>query len=102
MCYPGGMVNSTLSFRLRTAREMGGLSALGLSRLAGLPSGGHVGLIEAAKRPNPSTKTLLAIAGTLGVSIDWLVTGEGPGPDPEHVKRTVAAKRAEVDPKEAA
>ena len=81
---------------------MGGLSALGLSRLAGLPSGGHVGLIEAAKRPNPTTETLRAIAGALGISIDWLVTGEGPEPDPEHVRRTVAAKRSETDPKEAA
>jgi transcriptional regulator with XRE-family HTH domain len=73
---------------------MGGLSAIGLSRLAGLPSGAHVGLIESAARPNPTIETLSKIAGVLGVSIDWLATGEGAPPTAEQIRAAVERRAA--------
>ena len=85
---------TTLSGRLRMAREMGGLSAIGLSRLAGLPAGGHVALIESASRPNPTTSTLSKICAVLGVSMDWLVSGEGKPPKPRDVRAAVARARS--------
>jgi hypothetical protein len=36
----------------------------------------------------------VAIAQTLGISLDWLVTGEGASPTAEGVKAAIAARRA--------
>jgi transcriptional regulator with XRE-family HTH domain len=77
----------TLKVRLKRAREMAGLSARALSSLAGLtPS--HVSLIEAGQ-PGIESKTAMKLAGVLGVSLDWLLTGKGEPPTAEAVKSAV-------------
>jgi transcriptional regulator with XRE-family HTH domain len=73
---------------------MAGISAIGLSKLAGLPSGSHVGLIESSARPNPTIETVRALAAALGVSVGWLANGEGEPPDPEAVRTAVEGVRA--------
>lgn len=87
------IVDADIAGRLRLARESAGLSASGLSKLARI-TGSHVGLIEAGERVNPQLKTLAAIASVLGVSLDWLVYGEGEMPAPDDVRASVEAARA--------
>lgn len=78
----------TLKVRLKRAREMAGLSARALSSLAGLtPS--HVSLIEAGQ-PGIGSKTAMKLAGVLGVSLDWLLTGHGEAPTKESIQKAVA------------
>lgn len=90
----------TLAARLAWARKRSGLSALALSREAGLKAGGHVGLIECGEIEQPQANTLAAIALVLGVSLDWLQTGSGTlgpvarGIDTARVNRAVAKASA--------
>jgi transcriptional regulator with XRE-family HTH domain len=69
----------TLSTRLRQARKTRGLSASRLDAQAGLTRG-HTWQIEAGRKPNIEAETARKLAAALGVSIDWLVRGEGSGP----------------------
>jgi len=72
----------TLSDRLKTARAASGLSARKLSKLAGLAEG-HVAMIERGTVDDGSVQTIGKIAKALGVSLDWLVFGDGTGPSAE-------------------
>lgn len=79
--------------RLQKAREMSGLSRRALSVMAGLAES-HVGQLERGVGPKPGAGVLAAICGVLGVSLDWLVLGQGPEPEEEAVLAAVEAARA--------
>lgn len=77
----------TLGDRLRKARKLRRFSARGLSCLAGL-SPGHVTLIE-RRRGGVDAETAWKLAVTLGVSPEWLITGQGEKPVRLPLKRRV-------------
>lgn len=84
----------TLQRRLQAARIRAGLSARRLDDLAGLTPG-YTSLIEAGKRANIGARTADAIARVVGVSLDWLIRGDGNEPTDQQVRRAVeAAQRA--------
>jgi transcriptional regulator with XRE-family HTH domain len=72
-------MQKTLSSRLRQARKTKGLSASSLDAVAGLTRG-HTWQIETGRKPRIELETASKLASALGVSIDWLVRGEGLGP----------------------
>lgn len=89
--------------RIVQARACARVSGSELSRLCGLARS-HIQLLESGARSAPQTDTILALAETLGVSLDWLVRGIGEEPDPEHIRAAVDAARARAaaSPTEAA
>jgi hypothetical protein len=64
--------------------------------LAGLCVG-HTALIEAGRKPNIQSETAKGLAGVLGVSLDWLLAGDGAVPDGESIRRSV--RKAERSPR---
>lgn len=84
--------------RLKGLREsIPGLDAKGLSVLAGLhPS--HVGRIESGSLRAVHATTACALARVLGVSVEWLVMGEGRTPDRERVALSVTRARLAHSP----
>lgn len=65
--------------RLRAAREAKGLGVRELSREAGLSlSASDISKIENGKQPTPNYDKIRAIAAALGVTSEWLWSGEGP------------------------
>jgi transcriptional regulator with XRE-family HTH domain len=90
--------DSTLAERLTRARRLAGLSARALSELArdagvGTGSDAHVGMIERGTVKYPRPETLARLAAVLGVSLDWLITGNGDEPTAEQVRAAVDAAR---------
>lgn len=79
----------SISSRLRRARQRAGLSARGLDILANLGRG-HTALIESGERVNLETNTLRGLVSVLGISLDWLVNGEGLEPTAEQIQSAVA------------
>lgn len=70
----------TLGTRIRSARDAMKLTQEQLAHQSGL-TGMTVSNIErAGDAAKPRPQTLLSIARVLGVSVDWLLTGEGQGP----------------------
>lgn len=74
---------NTIAKRVRHARELQNISALELSKRAGL-SKAYVTLLESQEDhgiKSPSIKALRGLAEALSVQFDWLAfgTGEGPG-----------------------
>lgn len=78
------MVAETFVDRLRAARRLRGLRAVGVDRLAGL-SEGHTALLESGVRAAPAAETCAKLAAALGCTLDWLVCGIGQGPEPATV-----------------
>lgn len=68
---------ATLGDRLREAREAKGMGQRSLARTSGV-SQGHISHAESGKRIELGPTVLSALADALGVSVDWLLTGEGP------------------------
>ncbi len=81
--------------RLRKLREMAGLSARELDRLAERTEG-HCNLIEVRPKANVGAATLADYARVLGVSLDWLVLGVGDPPRVEDVRAAVERARGGV------
>ncbi len=82
--------------RLAFARGLSGLNPTRLSVLAELARG-HVGLIESARIESPDVDTARALARVLGLSLVWLLEGEGEVPTEEGVRSAVEeAKKAEA------
>lgn len=86
-------MGTDLPTRLQLARELAGLSMQELSKLSGL-AGSHAGLIARGAVGNPRVDIAEKLAHTLGISLDWLVRGEGPEPTAEQVHAAVEAARA--------
>lgn len=68
---------STLSERVRWARERLGMSARAVSEAADIAPA-LVGMIERDAVKNPRGETVAALARALGVNAGWLLTGDGP------------------------
>lgn len=84
----------TLGKRLLRLRTKAGLSVSELARVAGLKSPSHVGLIERGERDRIAADTALALAKTLGASVEWLVNGEGAEPTEDAVRAAITAAQA--------
>lgn len=78
------------------------LSQRELSRLAGLSSEGHVEGIESGRTKSPTVETVLALAGVLGCTVEWLVAGRGKQPTASVVTMSVAKARKAGDGPKAA
>lgn len=84
----------TLGERLAYARKAKNLSARALSIRAGLRAAAHVGLIERGTVKKPSGHTLGKLATALGVSIEWLLDGDGQAPTAEESGEEHASPKA--------
>jgi transcriptional regulator with XRE-family HTH domain len=73
------MSRTALGRRVRTARNALGLSGRALDDKAGITPG-HTSSIELGVRRTVTADTAAALARALGVSLDWLISGEGEGP----------------------
>jgi transcriptional regulator with XRE-family HTH domain len=87
---------ATLGDRLRQARELSGLSARALDRLAGLASA-HSSHIERGVKKSISVDTAIGLARVLGISLDWLLTGAGDEPSFRRVADAVDQAEAIVE-----
>lgn len=83
----------SLGARLRSVRELAGLSARELDRLAGQAEG-HATVIELRESTAVRTDTADRYARVLGVSLDWLVSGSGDAPTQRSVRLAVDRARA--------
>ncbi len=83
----------TFGSRLKWARDTANLSARKLDKLAGITPG-HTTAIEAGRKQDITTSTAAKLAHALGVSLDWLISGDGPRP----TERSLLAKAAESGP----
>jgi transcriptional regulator with XRE-family HTH domain len=81
--------------QLKQARELAGLSQRELSRLIG-QSETYVGQVESGEISSPTVRVATDIASTLGLSLDWLLTGLGRAPSKTHVRSSVDKRRAEI------
>jgi DNA-binding Xre family transcriptional regulator len=70
----------------------GDLGTRELDRLAGLTAG-HTSAIETGNRPNVEARTAAGLCRVLGVSIDWLVLGDGRAPTERTVRAAVHSAR---------
>lgn len=84
----------TLHDRLQWAIEAAGVSLRGASVAAGLAPAA-VGLIL-SRRGDIELDTARALAGALGVSLDWLASGTGTAPDPAAIRASVESARGEA------
>lgn len=84
-----------LSERLRRAREAAGISCRELDRLAGITPG-HSWSLERGARATPTSATASALARALGVSLDWLIDGQGAEPTVEQITAAVTTARETV------
>lgn len=85
--------SNSLWDRLRSARLTAGISARELDRLARLAEG-HTALLEAGKKNDVETRTVAKLARALGVTLDWLVLGEGDPPADEKILEAVRVAKA--------
>lgn len=86
------MRSATLRSRLEQLRKMAGVPRRELDRLARLGEG-HTTMIVLGKRKSVEAATASALASVLGVSLDWLVNGEGDPPSAAVVRAAVRAAR---------
>lgn len=70
---------ATFGDRLAAAREQAGLDQAELAKRLGVKTSVIAGWEEDRKEPRANRLTMLA--GILGISLSWLMTGVGDGPD---------------------
>jgi transcriptional regulator with XRE-family HTH domain len=69
----------TLADRLRKVLEQRGLSQTQAAERAGIPLATlNKWIHQTGRAPNPSAENLIALKEAFNVSVDWLLTGEGP------------------------
>jgi transcriptional regulator with XRE-family HTH domain len=78
----------TLARRVGYLREHSGLEQTPLSKRCGL-SASHIGQIIRGDVKKPAPETLVLIARAFRVSLEWLMTGDGPPPKPEDVAAAI-------------
>jgi len=81
----------TLGERLRSARLLAGISTKEVDRLAGTTPG-HTWWIESSKG-GTEVGTVDKVTKVLGVSLDYLIRGEGPKPSAKQIRAAVEAAR---------
>lgn len=69
---------TTLGTRIRARRESLGISARALSELCDVSSA-VVSFLESGKIKVPNALLAVALAKHLGVSVEWLMSGDNPG-----------------------
>jgi transcriptional regulator with XRE-family HTH domain len=74
-----GEDSATLGDRIAAAREAAGLSAKALAQNLGVKTETLARWEE--DRADPRANRIQMMAGILGVSLSWLLTGKGEGPD---------------------
>ncbi len=79
---------ATFGDRLAAAREAAGLSQSGLAGKLGVKRNVIAGWEDDLKEPRANR--LQMMSGILGVSITWLLTGEGDGPDSPEDEETLS------------
>lgn len=84
---------SSIVDRVRLLQASSGESLRGLSELAGASHSVLAGLLK-LRWKELSVRVSSGLARTCGVSLDWLLTGEGPEPDPAAVRAAVERARA--------
>lgn len=72
---------ATLGDRITAAREQAGISPAEAARRLGVRAATYQAW--EADGSEPRANRLQMLSGLLGVSLRWLMTGEGDGPDPE-------------------
>jgi transcriptional regulator with XRE-family HTH domain len=87
------MLMKGLDERLRSTRELGGISSRELGALAGL-SETYPGLIESKEREEVGADAVAKLAKVLGVTTDYLILGVGKSPTKRQVTAAVAVARA--------
>lgn len=75
--------------RVRSLREIGGLTQRSLDTHAGLHQG-HTWQIEEGHAENPKLETVRKIARVFGCPVGWLANAEGDRPSDEAIKQSVA------------
>jgi len=91
----------TAGERIRAARDLIRLPSKQLDKLAGLNTG-VCWAVENSPTGNSESKTLDKIARALGLSLDYVVRGEGEPPTAESVQTAVDEARAALPQPEAA
>jgi DNA-binding XRE family transcriptional regulator len=81
---------SGLGLRLRTLRELAGLTYRELADLVGVCYSTLVH-IEHGRSQTPRVDVVVGVARALGVTIEWLTLGEGKAPRARKVKAAVLA-----------
>ncbi len=84
---------SSFGARVARLRDLADLERPDAAMLAGL----HRNVLykaETSGLDNPEANTARAVARLFGVSLDWLLTGEGEAPDADTVRAAVEAARA--------
>jgi transcriptional regulator with XRE-family HTH domain len=95
------MADLSLADRLKLARDASGLTRAKCERRADVAAGTLVKL-ESGERENPTLSTLQALAGALGVSVEWLAFGSGDGPTEEPPAKPEPTGDATAEPAETA
>lgn len=80
--------------RLQLVREWGGLNQAELSRLCGFLRT-YISSVERDPMAEVGRSRLVALALTLGVSLDWLVLGRGKPPTEQAVRAAIEHARCE-------
>lgn len=89
------MVNDdSIAARVLELQRLSALDFAEMSRVAGLKSEAHVGMIARGTVKSPAPETLRLIARAFGVTTDWLITGEGERPTASSVLAAVESARA--------
>ncbi len=81
---------STLAGRIARIHELSGLDRKEMSELARLTQC-HVGMLIRGDVKAPEPDTLIKIARTFGVSLEWLLTGESEAPSEQSIQAAVEA-----------
>jgi transcriptional regulator with XRE-family HTH domain len=75
----GAIMAQTMGHRVRALRHLAGLTQNELaSRIGNRVSGNKIGDIETGYNRNPPLVTLRALAEVFGVTVGYLVDGDGP------------------------
>ena len=82
----------SLAARVRYLHETSGLDQKAMSLLAGL-SQSHVHQLIHGRLRAPRCETLAKLARTFDVSLEWLVSGEGPVPPPRRIRAAAELAR---------
>lgn len=85
----------TAGERIKAARTLAGISTKDLDRLAGLKEG-VCWAVENSATGNSETRTVDKIAKVLGLSLDYVIRGDGKPPTANKVKAAVEAARREA------
>lgn len=82
--------------RIKYLRSLSGLTQSDFARACGIART-YVGLIESGSRKEIGVSKLAAIAITCGVSLDYLVLGDGADPARRHVPTAQSVQRATLE-----